>query len=117
GPGRGLPFERGSPMHRHSLLTLTSVLLVALAVAPGCRKKPPTTTPEPERSAPAAEPVKPAPPPPKEPSEPFPTEPPPKEDITSMDIAGWNKSGVLHPVYFALDSSELTAESQATLRD
>ncbi len=98
---------------------LIPMTLIALMVAAGCRggtKPVETAPPEPTKQeaveAPAPEP------PVKEVTEPFPSEP--KVEGTEQPIeervAELNRQGVLETVYFEFDSSELSPEAAAKLK-
>jgi peptidoglycan-associated lipoprotein len=97
-----------------SFRTGAVVLLVSALAAGACGKKPPTATPQPPPAPPVeAKPTTPPPPPPPTPPPPVsPPEAPPKEE-TLDDL---NKSGVLKPVYFDLDSVVLTEASRGILQ-
>jgi peptidoglycan-associated lipoprotein len=97
------------------------VAVAALLTASACGKKtppvarplppPPTTTPT------TAPPRPPAPPEPvREPSV-VPPEPVREDAISSASLDDLNKNSPLKPVYFELDSSDLSAANQKTLDD
>jgi peptidoglycan-associated lipoprotein len=92
-------------------------VLAALAVS-ACGKKP---APAPPPQPPPAETPKTTPPPPPPPATPPPPvsgDKPLTEDelFAKMSLDELNKSGVLKPVFFALDSIELTEEARGTLQ-
>ena len=101
------------------MMVVTTVVLVALAAA--CAKKPaPVARPMPPPGD-ATSVVPPTPPaPPRPVDEPIPV-PPEPDDIRSGalsdDLDTLNRSGVLKPVYFPLDSSEVDAEGQKVLQE
>jgi peptidoglycan-associated lipoprotein len=93
------------------------MLVIALAGG-ACGKKPPVVDPpKPADTAPPP-PSKPEPPPP--PPKPAPPAKPatPTEDeiFASMSLDDLNKKGVLGDVFFALDSTELSAEARAAIQ-
>jgi peptidoglycan-associated lipoprotein len=93
-----------------------AVLGIALAGA-ACGKKPPEVTPPAPAPAPEPPPAKPTPPPPP----PKPAPDPPKalteeEIFAKMTLDELNKKGVLGDVFFALDSTELSSESRASIQ-
>jgi peptidoglycan-associated lipoprotein len=95
------------------------VVSAALVTAVGCGKKtPPVARPAPPPPVPATGAVTPRPPAPPEPArEPVGVPPEPVRDdaISSASLDDLNKSSPLKPVYFELDSSELTAVNQKAL--
>jgi peptidoglycan-associated lipoprotein len=93
-------------------------MLVIALTGGACRKKPPVVDPpKPADTAPPP-PSKPEPPPP--PPKPAPPAKPatPSEDeiFASMSLDDLNKKGVLGDVFFALDSTELSAEARAAIQ-
>lgn len=107
-------------MKRTQLMTLaTAVVLVAMVAA--CAKKPAPIArpmPPPGESTNALPPTPPAPPRPVD--EPIPV-PPEPSDIMAGDLPGdldsLNRSGVLKPVFFPLDSSDVDADGQIVLQE
>jgi peptidoglycan-associated lipoprotein len=100
-------------------LTLT-IVTVSLAVAVACGgKKPPVArpTPPPPPTGANASPRPPAPPVPV--SEPtiVPPEPVPDDAISSASLDDLNKNSPLKPVFYELDSSELSTDSQKVLEE
>jgi peptidoglycan-associated lipoprotein len=99
-------------MRQRKVLLSVLLILSLVAVVGGCKKAPPEVTPAPVEPPPPPPP----PPPPVEVKDDFETEkfddPPP----ISEQIANWNREGVLQTIYFAFDSSELTAEARSTLQ-
>ncbi|MEZ5285437.1 MAG: peptidoglycan-associated lipoprotein Pal [Vicinamibacterales bacterium] len=107
-------------MQRTHLMTLT-VAAVVLTLATACAKKPPTVArpmPPPADNTNAIPPEPPLPPQPVD--EPIPV-PPEPGGITSGDLPddldSLNKMGVLKPVYFDLDSSDVNADGQRVLQE
>jgi peptidoglycan-associated lipoprotein len=96
----------------------TVVALAALITAVACGKKtPPVARPAPPPSMPA-DTTPPRPPAPPEPArEPVgvPAEPVRDDAISSASLDDLNKNSPLKPVYFELDSSDLTAANQKAL--
>lgn len=105
---------------RHTLSTRTTAALFALALAAGaCGKSTPPVvrpTPPPPDTDAAARP--PAPAPPSRVAEPaiVPPEPVfPNESVSSASLDDLNRSTPLAPVYFELDSAEVSASGQRVL--
>jgi peptidoglycan-associated lipoprotein len=102
-------------MHK-TLVTLA----LALAVAAGCGKKPaPVARPQPPVEAPTPTPTPTIPPTPPAPvAEPVPVPPVPAMDdpVTGKDLDAINRAALLQPVYFVLDSAEVSSEGQKTLQ-
>ncbi len=96
----------------------TVVALAALITAVACGKKtPPVARPAPPPATPA-DTTPPRPPAPPEPArEPVNVPPEPVRDdaISSASLDDLNKNSPLKPVYFELDSSDLSAANQKTL--
>jgi peptidoglycan-associated lipoprotein len=96
----------------------TLVALATLLTAAACGKKtPPVARPMPP-PPPPAETAPPSPPAPPEPArEPVSVPPDPVRDdaISSASLDELNKNSPLKPVYFELDSSDLSAANQKTL--
>jgi peptidoglycan-associated lipoprotein len=102
-----------------SFRSVVATLLVATAVmVSACGKKPEVKTAPPPPPPPApTEPT--APPPPAPPPTPTPAEPrPPTEDeiYAKSTLDELTKSGVLKPVFFGLDSVELSEEARGILQ-
>lgn len=93
-------------------------LAVALALAAGaCAKKPAPVarpTPPPASTATGAKP--PAPPQPVAEPVPVPPEPVPEDGVGSKSLDDLNRDSPLKPVFYELDSSDLSADAQATLQ-
>jgi peptidoglycan-associated lipoprotein len=106
-------------MRRTTLTKLTAVALLVAAVA-ACGKKPaPLARPMPPPADTTA--IPPTPPPPPQPvSEPVPV--PPEPDTIAAgdlprDLDALNRSGLLKPVFFELDSAELNPAGQQVLQE
>jgi peptidoglycan-associated lipoprotein len=98
-----------------SMVAVVAVAALFTAVACG-KKNPPVARPLPP--PPAAEPAPSRPPAPPEPvREPpsIPPEPVREDAISSASLDDLNKNSPLKPVYFELDSSDLSAANQKTL--
>jgi peptidoglycan-associated lipoprotein len=109
---------------RLAVATAARLALVLLIVGvAGCAKKPPVARPTPPPVVSAAPPPPapaPRPPAPPEPvAEPtvVPAEPVRDDAITSASLDDLNRNSPLKPVFYELDSSELSPEAQATLND
>ena len=102
-----------------STLTTLGVLLLLFAAACG-KKQPPVVRPippppPPTTTTPAQRP--PAPPEPVQEPPVVPQEPVRDDAISSASLDDLNRNSPLKPVFFALDSDELTAENQKVLAD
>jgi len=101
----------------NSTLKAAAVLLLLFAV--GCHKKqPPVVRPLPPPPPPTSTAPGQRPPAPPEPvAEPtlVPPEPVAEDKIASASLDDLNRNSPLKPVFFALDSDELTADNQKTL--
>jgi peptidoglycan-associated lipoprotein len=106
-------------MPRRLLLPCSSLLILALVTVSACGgKKPPVarpTTPPPSTSTGGTKP--PAPPEPVVEPQPVPPEPAVSSADTMRDrsLDDINKQSPLQPVFFELDSAEISAEGQKTL--
>jgi peptidoglycan-associated lipoprotein len=102
------------------LAVLVAVVLVVAGAA--CAKKPPTVArPMPPPAEDTTNAIPPTPPtPPRPVDEPIPV-PPEPESIRAGDLKDdldtLNRSGVLKPVFYDLDSSEVNAEGQRALQE
>jgi len=103
-------------------LTATAFALVALITLAACHKKAPPLArpmpPPPPASDPGTAPSRP-PSPPEPAREPVGVPPEPVRDdaISSASLDDLNKNSPLKPVYFELDSSDISAANQKTLDD
>jgi peptidoglycan-associated lipoprotein len=102
--------------------TLTASALLLTVTVTACAKKAPTVerpAPPPAATAITTTPA-PPPPPPRPVEEPMPV-PPEPDAITASnlpdDLDSLNRSGVLKPVFFDLDSSDVNAASQQVLQE
>jgi peptidoglycan-associated lipoprotein len=102
--------------------TLTASALLLTVTVTACAKKAPTVerpAPPPTATATTTTPA-PPPPPPRPVEEPMPV-PPEPDAITASnlpdDLDSLNRSGVLKPVFFDLDSSDVNAASQQVLQE
>ena len=107
-------------MIKSKRMWIACVLVAGLTAAACHRNKPPVTRPTPPPpastptdTAPAIRP--PAPPQPAPEPMPVPAEPVRDDAISSSSLDDINKNQVLKPVFFALDSDQLTPDSQKTL--
>lgn len=100
---------------------VVSALLLTVTLS-ACAKKTPTIErpSPPPAEAPAATTPAPPPPPPRPVEEPMPVPPEPdtiKASDLPDDLDSLNRSGVLKPVFFDLDSSDVNAASQQVLQE
>ena len=99
-------------------LTATLIASAALVTAVACGKKTPPVArpaPRPPTAATATPPGPPAPPEPAREPVSVPAEPVRDDAISSASLDDLNKNSPLKPVYFELDSSELSAANQKAL--
>lgn len=105
---------------KRSFRVWATVAIVTIALTAGaCGKKPPAAPappPAPAPAPPAPEPTKPTPPPAPAPPPPAPKTPTEDEVFAAMSLDDLNKKGVLGDTFFALDSTELTAESRGAIQ-
>jgi len=104
-------------MTRRGTLLIIATLVTAVT-AGACAKKAPVAVPRP-MPAPSGGAVAPPPPePPRPVSEPvpMPPEPLPEDAIGSKSLDDLNRDSPLKPVFFELDSAELTTGAQQTLQ-
>jgi len=103
-------------MRRMAVVVTAAALLTGVA----CHKnKAPIVRPSPTNNAPPSS-TAPSPPEPPRPVAAPPTVPPEpmrEDSIASASLDELNKNSPLKPVFFALDSDELTSEAQQTLND
>jgi peptidoglycan-associated lipoprotein len=99
----------------HALLVLAILLTVTVGAC--AKKQPPLARPMPPPAENTATPP-PAPPPPPSPvSEPVPVPPMPAEDeIGSKSLDDLNRDSPLKPLYFGLDSAEVSSDGQQVLQ-
>ena len=101
-------------------LLATLIASAALVTAVACGKKTPPVArpaPPPPTAATATPPGPPAPPEPAREPVGVPSEPVRDDAISSASLDDLNKNSPLKPVYFELDSSELSAANQKALDD
>jgi peptidoglycan-associated lipoprotein len=106
-------------MKRHAQWFLVLVLLLTVGVAACNKNKPPVARPQPPVAVdPNAGATPPPPPePPKPVSEPVIVPPMPAEDaIGSKSLDDLNRDSPLRPLFFELDSSDVSAEGQQVLQ-
>jgi peptidoglycan-associated lipoprotein len=101
-------------------MTLAVTVMLVAAAAACAKKQPPVERPMPP-PADSASAIPPTPPvPPRPVDEPIPV-PPEPDSIAAGDLPGdldaLNRSGLLKPVLFDLDSSEVTAQGQQVLQE
>lgn len=105
-------------MRRDSKVLIVLVLLLTVVVSACAKKKPPVARPLPPPPAMDA-PAAPAPPPepPKPVAEPVVVPPmPPEDTIGSKSLDDLNRDSPLRPLYFELDSSDVSADGQKVLQ-
>lgn len=95
------------------------VLVVAVAGGACSKKKPPVVRPMPEPPATATIPPQPPPAPPQPIGEEpiVPTQPIPESAIEGKPIDELNREGLLKPVFFGYDDTDLSQEAQQTLNE
>jgi len=106
-------------MKRDSKALIVLVLVLTVLIA-GCKKggKPPVARPQPPAPVGINDPAPGPPPGPPQPiNEPVPVPPMPTEgDITSKSIDDLNRDSPLRPLFFELDSSEVSGPGQQVLQ-
>jgi peptidoglycan-associated lipoprotein len=108
-----------STMKAARQIALTFAVAVLMAAVACGGKKPPVARPAPPPPATPANPPSRPPAPPEPVSEPtiVPPEPVPEDAISVASLYALNKNSPLKPVFYELDSSDLSAVSQKTLDD
>ena len=109
--------QRRAAKRNRATDVLVSLCVMTAIVALGCgKKKPPVLRPAPPPPAATATPSRP-PSPPEPVAEPTVVPPEPMRDdaIASASLDELNKNSPLKPVFFELDSSELSTDAQKTL--
>ena len=102
-------------MTRKTNALMVLAVLVTVVVGACAKKTPPVARPMPPPPVQAAPP--PPPPPPSPVSEPVPVPPMPVEDIVgSKSLDDLNRESPLQPLYFDLDSSEVSVPGQTVLQ-
>lgn len=108
-------------MSRETTMTRTVLALALVGVlgAAGCKKNPPPVARPMPAPAPPTTPTPPTPAPPEPAREPtsVPPVPVPTDSISSASLDDLNRNSPLKPVFFELDSSELSQSGQKTLDD
>ena len=105
-------------MKRDSKVLIVLIMLFTVVVGACAKKKPPVARPLPPPPAMDA-PAAPAPPPepPKPVAEPVVVPPmPPEDTIGSKSLDDLNRDSPLRPLYFELDSSDVSADGQKVLQ-
>jgi peptidoglycan-associated lipoprotein len=101
---------------RSKAILLTSLMIVLAVAAGACAKKvPPVAKPAPPGTS-AGGTGLPSPPQPVDEPIPVPPEPLSEEAVGAKSLDDLNRDSPLKPVFFALDSAELTTDAQATLQ-
>jgi len=105
-------------MRRNSKALIVLVLLAVLIAACKGKAKPPVARPQPPADVGINDPAPGPPPGPPQPiNEPVPVPPMPTEgDITSKSIDDLNRDSPLRPLFFELDSSEVSGPGQQVLQ-
>jgi peptidoglycan-associated lipoprotein len=106
-------------MRRDSKALIVLVLLLTVVVGACKKAKPPVARPMPPPAVDESANKPPAPPAPPQPvSEPVPVPPMPVEDsISSKSLDDLNRDSPLRPLFFELDSSDVSAEGQKVMQD
>ena len=105
-------------MKRDSKVLIVLVMLLTVVVGACAKKKPPVARPMPPPAA-MDTPTTPAPPPepPKPVAEPVVVPPmPPEDTIGSKSLDDLNRDSPLRPMYFELDSSDVSGDGQKVLQ-
>ena len=105
-------------MRRHADRLMVLVILMTVAVGACGKKQPPIARPMPPPAAGTSTANVAPPPPPTPVAEPAVTVPTmPEDSITGKTIDELNRDSPLRPLFFALDSSEVSAEGQRVLQE
>lgn len=105
-------------MKRRANVLMVFAVLLTVAVGACAKKTPPVARPMPPPSA-NTNTLPPSPPPPPSPvAEPVPVPPEPLKDdsLTSKSLDDLNRDSPLKPLFYVLDSSEVSAEGQQVLQ-
>ena len=97
-------------------VVLSLALMTVLVVGACAKKQPPVARPTPPAATAASTAKPPAPPQPVTEPVPVPPEPVPEDAVGSKSLDDLNRDSPLKPIFFALDSSELSSAGQATLQ-
>lgn len=107
-------------MMKRNVQLMVIIAVVLFVAGAACAKKPPTVPrpmPPPADGGNALPPEPPAPPRPVDEPIPVPPEPDTIRSGDLKDLDSLNRSGVLKPVFFDLDSSDVNAEGQKALQE
>ncbi len=105
-------------MRRRATLPIIAALLLAMTAGACTKKAVPVARPMPPPSSAAAGPAKPpAPPQPVSEPVPVPPEPVPEDAVGSKSLDDLNRDSPLKPVFFELDSADLSAAGQSMLQE
>lgn len=103
-------------MRRDSKNSIVLVVLLSVALGACHKAKPPVARPMPPVDTSATTPPPPPPEPPKPVNEPVPVPPMPAEDsIGSKSLDDLNRDSPLRPLFFELDSSDVSGDGQKVL--
>jgi peptidoglycan-associated lipoprotein len=111
---------KGTDMRSGVRLAALVVVIVAIMAGACSKKKPPVSRPMPPPPPAATEPTTPPPPAPPQPvgEQPVvPSQPIGESSIDSKPLDELNREGLLKPIFFGYDESELSPESQQALND
>lgn len=105
-------------MKRKTLLMVGVVVLLAMVVGACSKKKPPVARPMPPPAVANNNPTPPPPAPPRPVTEPVPVppEPMPEDTIGSRSLDELNRDSPLKPLFFELDSSDVSQPGQQVLQ-
>jgi peptidoglycan-associated lipoprotein len=101
--------------HKAAVLTIAA-LVVSVAAGACAKKTPPIPRPGPPGATEAPPPPPPGPPEPVSEPTVVPPMPIPEDAIGARSLDDLNRDSPLQPVFFALDSADLSSEGQATLQ-
>lgn len=105
-------------MRANEMMKRATVVLLVLMVVAACAKKPaPVARPMPPPPETSIPPTPPTPPEPVSEPVPVPPEPVVEDTISSANLDDLNRSGLLKPVLFELDSSEISTSGQQVLQE
>ncbi len=104
-------------MRPNETMKLAAVVLLVVVAAACAKKTPPVARPMPPPGETAIPPTPPAPPEPVSEPVPVPPEPLVEDTIASTSLDDLNRAGLLKPVLFGLDSSDVDADGQLILQE
>ena len=107
---------RGLEMRRRALSLTVAAVVIAMTAGACAKKTPPVARPSPPGTSKTGGAAPPGPPQPVSEPVPVPPEPLAEDAVGSKSLDDLNRDSPLKPVFFALDSSELSSESQSTLQ-